>query len=72
VEKDEKEAVRWFQKAAEQDYPAALHRMGNCYLQGVGVDRDVVQAMRYYRRAADLKYPPAIEVLHKLEGGSGG
>jgi TPR repeat protein len=32
----------------------------------------VVQAMRYYRRAADLKYPPAIEVLHKLEGGSGG
>jgi TPR repeat protein len=45
--------------------------MGNCYLQGTGVDRDIVQAMRYYRRAADLKYDPAVQVLHKLEEGSG-
>jgi TPR repeat protein len=72
VEKDEKEAVRWFQKAADQEYPPALHRLGNCYLQGAGVDRDIVQAMRYYRKAADLKYQPSIEVLHKLEEGSGG
>ncbi|MEY2852095.1 MAG: Sel1 repeat, partial [Verrucomicrobiota bacterium] len=60
-----------FQKAADQEYPAALYRMGNCYLQGTGVDRDIVQAMRYYRRAADLKYDPAVQVLHKLEEGSG-
>jgi TPR repeat protein len=69
--KDEGEAIRWFQKAADQEYPAALYRMGNCYLQGAGVDRDIVQAMRYYRRAADLKYDPAVQVLHKLEEGSG-
>jgi len=58
--------------AADQDYPPALHRLGNCYLQGTGVDRDIVQAMRYYRKAADLKYQPSIEVLHKMEEGSGG
>ncbi|NBS55124.1 sel1 repeat family protein [bacterium] len=71
TEKNEAEAVRWYQKAAEQEYPAALHRLGNCYLQGTGVDRNIVEAMRYYRKAADLKYQPSIEVLHKLEDGSG-
>ena len=63
--------MRWFQKAAEQDYPAALHRLGNCYLQGTGVDRNIVEAMRYYRKAADLQYPPSIQVLHKLEESDG-
>jgi hypothetical protein len=70
--KDERAAVRWFQKAADLEYPAALYRVGNCYLQGTGVDRDIVQAMRYYRKAADRNYGPAIQVLHKLEEGNGG
>ena len=72
MEKNEQEAVRWFQKASDQEYPAALYRLGNCYLQGTGVDRDIVQAMRYYRKAADLKYQPAIQVLGKLEEAGGG
>ena len=42
-------AVRWLEKAAEQDYGYALLCLGACYEGGHGVKRDPKQAEAYYR-----------------------
>jgi len=38
VAKDEVEAVKWYRKAAEQNYAKAQYDLGFCYYNGEGVD----------------------------------
>jgi TPR repeat protein len=59
--------VRWYRKAADQNYAAAQHRLGNCYFNGQGVQRSVVQAIQWYRKAAEQNYGPSLKALAKLE-----
>ena len=51
--KDEKEAIRWFTKAAEQGYAEAQHNLGVCYAFGNGVAKDKVESVRWFRKAAE-------------------
>ena len=54
VERDEKEAVKWYSKAAEQDHTPAQFFLGFMYVKGRGVEKDDREASRWYRKAAEL------------------
>ena len=56
TKKDKSEAFRWYQKAAEQDYPQSI-----CYLASFfysfgegGVDCNIDEAVRLWKKAAEL------------------
>jgi len=51
--KDDAEAVRWYRKAAEQDFATAQFNLGDMYERGRGVPQDDVQAVAWYRKAAE-------------------
>ena len=53
VAKDQAEAVKWFRKAAEQNYAQAQYNLGVCYTHGEGVAKDPVEAVKWYRKAAE-------------------
>ena len=60
VEKNIKEAVRWYTVAAKQGrIPAAAYRLGLLFMRGEGVLQDHQVAARWYLQAAELGFPPA-------------
>ncbi len=56
IEKDNKQAVVYYQKAADQGYATAQTNLGWCYEKGVGVSKDEKLAVAYYQKAADQGY----------------
>ena len=52
VDEDDKEAAKWYHKAAEQGN-ALAQRLGHTYNYGWGVDEDANQAAKWYRKAAE-------------------
>ena len=72
VVENETEAVRLFELAAEQNHPAAAYMLGDCLLDGVGVEMDRAAALEWLVRAAELGHRGArsrvIAVLEKKEG----
>jgi hypothetical protein len=72
VAKDYAEAVKWFRKAAEQNYSAAQENLGQCYSVGEGVSKDYLEAIKWWRKAAEQNYAPAqYDLGVGYEGGSG-
>lgn len=61
AEANMKAAVKWYLKAAEKGYADALHRMGECYEHGIGMEADPIQARNYYRRADEQGYKEEID-----------
>ena len=53
LQKDEKQAIVWYEKAAEQNYPTAQYNLGIQYLKGNGVEKDIAKAIPWYKRAAE-------------------
>src|SRR3990167_4117455 len=53
VEKDEKEACRYYKLAADQGNVNAQFTLGYMYADGKGVEKDEKEACRYYKLAAD-------------------
>jgi len=53
VEKDDSQAVEWYQKAAEQGLIGAMFFLAKKYEFGQGTQSDPEQAMRWYRIAAE-------------------
>ena len=53
VEQDFKEAVKWFQKAADQGFALAQYNLGVMYEKGQGVGQDFKEAVKWYQKAAD-------------------
>lgn len=51
----------WIKKAAAQNYPAAVYKLGNCYENGFGVSADYSKALEYYIKAFELGYEEAEE-----------
>jgi TPR repeat protein len=49
VPKDLAEAVKWFRKAAEQNFDIAQCNLGLAYAKGEGVAKDPVEAVNWYR-----------------------
>ena len=58
--KDEKEAVRWYRKAADQGHDEARHLLANCYCRGTGVAVDRAEALRLWRIGAAKGYARSI------------
>ena len=55
-----KEAVKWFQKAAELGHAEAQYKLGNCYDNGTGVwFRNKSEAVKWYRKSADQNFAEA-------------
>jgi TPR repeat protein len=53
VLKDYKQAVYWYQKAADQGDAKAQSNLGTMYAFGKGVLKDYKQAVYWYQKAAD-------------------
>ncbi|MFO0929490.1 MAG: hypothetical protein U0736_21085 [Gemmataceae bacterium] len=53
TEKNEREAVRWYQQAADQGHAPSQLNLGWCYEWGVGVNKNPSAAFRWYRKAAE-------------------
>lgn len=61
------EALQWFQKAAEQDYAAAQHKLAGVYsLGGALAPRDDAKALKLWRVAAEHGYGPAVYQMGML------
>jgi TPR repeat protein len=48
-----------YRLAANQGHAGAQCNLGNCYMDGTGVDQDHTVAVRWYRLAADQGYANA-------------
>ena len=59
VVRDDKEAVKWYRKAAEQNYAPGQALLGWCYDRGQGVSKDEVEAVKWYRKAATQNFAKA-------------
>ncbi|NEJ83619.1 hypothetical protein GR268_44990, partial [Rhizobium leguminosarum] len=56
VEQDDKEAVEWYRKAAEQHHPIAQNHLGDMFYAGEGVRFNYQEAIKWYRAAAEQGY----------------
>ncbi len=52
MKQDYAEAVKWYQKAAEQGHAGAQNNLGVCYEYGEGVKQDYAEAVKWYQKAA--------------------
>ena len=50
---DDKEAVKWIRKAADQNDVEAQNLLGDCYISARGVAANSAEAARWYRKAAE-------------------
>jgi TPR repeat protein len=57
------EALSWYQKAADSDYPEAMNNLGIMYTNGRGVERNDAEALRLFRKAVDRGSADAITNL---------
>ena len=53
VIRDNKEAVKWYTKSAEQGHVKAAFNLSQCYEDGQGVRRDKKQAMKWFVKVLD-------------------
>ena len=70
IERDEKQAAVWYQKAAEQGHAEAQFALGLFYEDGRGVARDVQMALSWYRKAANQGHPIAKQKVAALTSGA--
>lgn len=66
VEQNDKEAVEWYRKAAEQGYAPAQFALGCLYEDGHGVEQNEGEAIKWYRKAAAQGYKEALLYLGHL------
>jgi TPR repeat protein len=59
VEKNEKMASIWYEKAANNGSELALYNLGRCYELGIGVKKDEVKAFKFYKKSDKRGYPNA-------------
>jgi hypothetical protein len=73
VARDDDEALRYLQRAAEKGHAGAQYRLALAYDDGRGVPRDRAEAYRLYRQAAEHGEPRAqykLGLIHDKESGS--
>ncbi len=49
-----KDAIQWFEKAAQMGHPEGCVQLGRCYLEGKGVELEPSRALEYFGRASRL------------------
>lgn len=62
VQKDDRKAAYWYEKAAMQGHRFALNNLANAYLNGVGVTKDIPRAAHLFGIAARANVPMAQNV----------
>ncbi len=67
VENSEREAVRWFRAAADQNHADALYNLGVCYAYGRGVLKDLIIAACFHQMAIEKGEENAKNNLVDLE-----
>jgi hypothetical protein len=55
VTENDPEAVKWYQKSANQDYAKAQYQLGKCYLNGEGIAKDETKAKTWLKKAVRNK-----------------
>ncbi len=66
---DDKEAVKWWQRAVDQGHLEAMFSLGSLYSIGSdSVERDFSTAMRLWSRAAEEGHQDALLALRQLSG----
>ena len=63
VAKDNAQAVKWFEKSAQQGIPEAQYNLGLRYFSGQGVEQDYHQAFYWFEKAADANIAKAQMML---------
>ena len=53
------EAVKWYRKAAEQNFALAQYNLGVAYREGRALKMDDVEAVKWFRKAAEQNYAGA-------------
>ncbi|MCM1225462.1 MAG: sel1 repeat family protein [Lachnospiraceae bacterium] len=53
VEENYKEARKWFEKSAKQNYGKGLNGLGHIYASGNGVKKDYTKAKKYFELAVE-------------------
>ena len=66
VTMDDKKAVEWYTKAAEQGYASCQYNLGTMYEYGDGVTMDKAKAVEWYTKAAEQGNTLAIGALEDL------
>ena len=51
MEKDEREAAKWLQRAADQGLAGSIAALASMYEQGLGVEADATKAKELYEAA---------------------
>lgn len=64
--KNEKKAVEWFQKAANQNNDKGQYRLGYCYQKGIGVGQDKAKAASLYELSTNQGNKDAMSALSKM------
>ena len=66
--KDVVEAVKWWRKAAEQNYAEAQYNLGVCYATGQGVTKDAIEAYKWWLLADAQGNEGTKQNITRLEG----
>ena len=66
VEVDYEQALPWIEKAAAQDYPDAVGRLGVMYADGLGVTPSWRRARELFKRAIELGDSMAVKDMQIL------
>ena len=67
VDRDYRQAVEYFQRAANANDAAAQYHLGLCYLESHGVRQDPVKARELLQLAADNGEKRAADKLNELK-----
>ncbi|MGR8932664.1 MAG: tetratricopeptide repeat protein [Gammaproteobacteria bacterium] len=65
-----KSALYWLELAAKQNYPDAMHWLGECYLNGRGVTRDYNLAVMWIAKAASGGHFIAMRQIEAMRPGA--
>src|SRR5436189_79965 len=67
VAKDEVEAVKWYRKAAEQNFAYAQTNLGRCYALGQGAAKNYVESYKWTLLAAGQGDKDARQIMTELK-----
>jgi len=56
VIQDYKEALKWYQKSADQGNAVGQNNLGLLYAKGLGISTDYGEALKWFRKAAEQEY----------------
>ncbi|MGY6277341.1 tetratricopeptide repeat protein [Methylomonas sp. MgM2] len=67
-----KSAIYWLEAAAKQNFPDAMQWLGECYLNGLGVEKDRHLAVMWIAKAASLGHAIAKLQIEAMRPGADG